>query len=96
MRRLEAYGNVLEGAKKWAGGRGVCRLLLGPNKVEAQREAELVRITADACDLRFSDVEDPESTPENYRLMFLLNGTKAQMIEFASIMISLTASPSAR
>lgn len=96
MRRLEAYANILESAKAWKPGRGVCRLLLGPNEAEAKREAELVRVTANTCDLLVSEIEDPESTPTGYRIMFLLNGSKAQMIEFASIMISLTVGPRAR
>lgn len=97
MERMAAYVNILESAQAWKPGRGVCRLVIGPSaRVDAEREAHLVRLTADNCDMLVSEVEDPENTPERYRIMVILNGNRSQMIEFAEIMISLTASPSAR
>lgn len=97
MERMAAYVNILESATAWKPGRGVCRLVIGPSpRAEAEKEAHFVRLTADTCDMLVSEIGDPENTPERYRIMVILNGNRSQMIEFAQIMISLTASPSAR
>ena len=97
MENLTAYISILESARAWNGGRGVCRIVVGPSpRRMSESEAHLIRLTADTCDLLVSEVEDPENTPEQYRIMILLQGKRAQMIEFAEIMISLTVTPSAR
>lgn len=97
MQNLTAYVSILEKARTWDGGRGVCRIVVGPNvRRLAESEAHLIRLTADTCDLLVSEIEDPENTPEQYRIMIVLQGKRAQLIEFAEIMISLTVTPSAR
>lgn len=97
MERMAAYVNILELATAWRPGRGVCRLVVGPSaRADAEREAHFIRLTADNCDMLVSEIADPENTADRYRIMIVLNGNRAQMIEFAQIMISLTASPSAR
>jgi hypothetical protein len=96
MEKLAAYQNILDAAQGWGPGRAACRLVIGPNqRRDSEKEAHLIRLTADTCDLIFTEIEDPENTPDQFRILVILNGRRDQLVEFAGIMISVQT-PSAR
>lgn len=93
MKRVRGYEGMRQAAEA-AGtrSRSIARLGIGPDPVAVViNELALISTHAAATGLVTSVLDDPENTPEAYRVLVLLNGTTAQMKAFSAAMVDARA-----